>query len=86
MKNKKNIEINDMSKEVLLDLMEELIAEDWVVYVKWNCEKCLERATSDTPNAFFTEGFFHSVKSDGERCGKISHPNKFGLMIMKDIK
>jgi hypothetical protein len=81
-----NREINELSKEELLPLMEKLISQGWKVFVKWHCP-CGERATVDEPNCFYLEGFIHTLKEDGlTRCGKISHPDKFGLLAIKEKK
>jgi len=77
--------MREYSEKELLKSMEDLISKGFVVFVKWTCEKCLERATCDTPNAFYTQGFTHTKKSDGSICGHTSFPKKFGIVIMKGI-
>jgi len=71
--------IKDVSKDEILSQMKKCIDTGWTCFVKWTCEKCGERVTCNTPNAFFTEGYIH------EDCGHISFPNKFGLVIIKGI-
>lgn len=79
-------EITNIPKIELLEMMEEMIAKGWDVFVKWECELCHERVTLDSPNCFYTCGFLHTLKENGERCGKISYPDKFGLLVMKEKK
>jgi hypothetical protein len=70
----------DMNEKDLLELMEELISKGFIVFVKWTCENCSERATCNEPNAFFTKGFLH------EDCSHISYPKKFGLLAIRRLK
>lgn len=79
MKNQKH---KDLETSELLKEMEKKIKEGFTCFVKWTCEKCNERVTCTTPNAFFTKGFCHQEKSDGSPCGFVSYPKKFGLAIM----
>ena len=69
-------EYNDLPTNEILKMMKDMIEKGFSCYIKWVCEKCGERVTSNTPNAFFTEGYFH------EDCGHTSFPDEFGLMVM----
>lgn len=71
-----NQEHQDLEVPELLEKMNELIERGCEVWVKYTCENCGERVTSNTPNAFFTEGWVH------DDCGFKSFPKKFGLMII----
>ncbi len=47
---------------------------DALLFVKWTCEGCGDRATSNEPNAIHLLGYEHAA------CGSISHPKKFGVV------
>lgn len=70
-------EYNDLPEEEIIKLADDMIQKGFIVYFKWNCEKCKERVTCNTPNAFFTEGWVH------EECGYKSFPDKYGLLVEK---
>jgi len=72
----------DLPEEEILKQMEEHINKGRTCFIKWVCQGCNERVTCDTPNAFFTEGFTHTEKEDGTKCGFTSFPDKFGLVVM----
>lgn len=78
-------EYNDLSIGELIPLMEDLISKGFEVFVKWTCEVCGERVTTNEPNCFFTKGYNHEEKADGSPCGHISFPKKFGLLVMIGI-
>jgi len=73
-----NKEYNDLSQRKIIEKMKKFIDQGWLCFIKWTCDKCGERVTCNTPNAFFTEGYTH------EECGHTSYPKKFGLMIILD--
>jgi hypothetical protein len=67
---------NDLPVEEIIPMMEDLINKGFTCYIKWLCEGCGERVTSDTPNSFFTEGY------TCEECGETSYPTKYGLLVI----
>jgi len=67
----------DLPQEEITDMMNDVIGKGFTCYIKWTCENCGERATSNTPNTFFTEGYIH------EDCGHTTYPTKFGLVVTK---
>lgn len=77
-------EYNDLSIKELIPLMKDLISKGFEVFVKWTCP-CGERITTDEPNCFFTKGFLHTKKANGNKCGIKSFPTKFGLLVIIGI-
>ena len=75
-------EHNDIDVFQLAVEMEQLVRRGFLVFVKWDCEKCGERVTCEQPNKIFTEGYTHTEKKDGTPCGHTSFPAKFGMMVM----
>lgn len=69
----------DLSVGELIPRMEKLINQGFQVFVKFNCQYCGSRQTSDTPNTFFTEGYYC------EECGRLSKPETFGFAIIGGI-
>jgi hypothetical protein len=75
----------DITQEELIKEMERLTNLGWICFVKWTCERCQERVTCDLPNTIFTKGYEHTEKDDGTKCGCVSYPERFGLLIMGQI-
>ncbi len=69
-------EPNDIHKDELLPMMETLIGQGFIVFVKWTCPQCGERVTSMEPNAFHTGGYRH------DDCGFLYTGDMFGIMMM----
>lgn len=69
--------VNDKPKEEILELMNDTLkrSPNARCFIKWTCEKCGERCTSDNPDVFHEDGYIH------EECGHMSHPTLFGLRI-----
>ena len=76
-------EYNDVKEEEVLNLMAKWMSLDGECFIKWTCGACNERVTCSTPNAFFTEGWFHEEKSDGTKCNFTSYPDGYGLLVVK---
>jgi hypothetical protein len=54
--------------------MDRLIKQGCIVFVKYTCDKCGERVTSNVPNSFAREGYIHEEKGDGTPCGHLTVP------------
>jgi hypothetical protein len=72
----------DLPVDEILKMMDDLISKGFTCYVKWVCAGCGERVTSEVPNAFFTEGYCHTEKSDGTNCGFTTFADKYGLLVI----
>ena len=70
----------DLPTEEIIEMMKDMIDKGFQCFIKWTCENCGERVTSNTPNVFFTQGYLH------EDCSHVSFPEKFGLMVMTKIQ
>jgi len=73
------IEPEDKTYEELLPQCINLLENGHSFWAKFTCQHCGARQTSDTKNVF------HASYSC-EECGKISHPDKYGLMIMFNLQ
>jgi len=71
--------VADRSQVEIVELMDRLIGEGWDCFIKWTCEKCSERCSSNKPNTFNEGGYLH------EECGHLSHPKGYGLMTTRSL-
>ena len=65
--------------EVLANI-EAKIKEGWICFVKFTCEKCGSRQTSDTPNSYAALGY------TCEECGHLTQPKGINFMAVKATK
>jgi rRNA maturation protein Nop10 len=68
-----------MDFDELMKLMDEQVAKGALTFVKWTCPKCGDRVVADTPNQFHPEGYTHTEREDGKRCGHLYTGPKWGL-------
>ncbi len=78
-----NFEIGDerdISLNLLKKEMDALIERGATVFVKFTCQYCFSRQTSDTPNIIHLGGY------TCEECGRLTKPDKYGMMIIYGYK
>lgn len=66
----------DISEAELIKRMKTVITQGGKVWVKFTCQHCGARQTSETPNTFHRGGY------TCEECGKLSHPKGYGMLVM----
>lgn len=76
----------DKPIEDILNLMEKVVAQGGLAYIKWTCPKCGERVTSDQANCFYMQGYKHTEKDDGTPCGETYRGTMFGLRALFSTK
>lgn len=67
-------------KKVLASALS-IIKSGGIVYFKWTCAKCGERAIIDDPNTLYTE-LKHEEKANGEKCGYITSAKNGNIGFM----
>ena len=69
------IDTKDITLEELIPMCEDVLNKGGTFWVKFNCDHCGVRQTSDTPNKIHTSGY------SCEECGKITVPKLWGLLV-----
>jgi ribosomal protein S27AE len=74
----------DRPIQVLLPEIEGILdkGRDSVVFLKWTCPRCGERAIAHVANKFCTQGYVHKQRHDGSPCGGIYLGSLFGYAIV----
>lgn len=72
----------DYAIDVIIKAMDEMIEKGFDVYVKWTCDKCGERCTSNIPNVYNTGGYIHEEREDGTVCGYLTYPIGINYFIV----
>lgn len=68
----------DVPAKDFLSILERTLREgpaDLLLYVKFTCQYCKSRQTSDTPNTFHPNGY------SCEACGEVTRPKAFGVLM-----
>lgn len=68
-------EHKDLPVPEALAKIEKLIGQGALCWVKFTCDHCGSRQTSDTPNTWATAGY------TCEECGKLTIPERIGFML-----
>jgi hypothetical protein len=69
---------NDVHIDELMPQMNVILEEfpNSLLYLKWTCPTCGERATAETANTYHTDGYVHAD------CGGWYHGKYFGFMAV----
>lgn len=59
----------DLDIEGTSKLMQQIMTEGGIAWVKWTCPGCGERCVADLPFQIVLSGYVHTTKKDGSPCG-----------------
>ncbi len=75
----------DLEIVELMPMIDNLIEQGAVVFLKWSCPSCGERVTANEPNSYHRGGYRHEEKKDGSPCGFLYLGTRFGLLAVHSV-